>query len=249
MVFCYNVFGKYHKDVVNETYISKNDSNVRIELTDKTVEVTDYNEKYDVEILAYTYTVAYLHVGKKTYEGSYSMPAKGFRKELWVSFEDNGECHRIPEGSSWDKLDEYFYVKGNRLIWKEEASSTRESIFEDNDIFYRKTWWNTWWKKVLILLFVIFLIWLFRIPELIKSKKCREETINSFKDLRKEYREEMKETKEDSKREQEEYKKMMKEGVQEGMKEIKEGISQFKDDMKEIKENVKKYKEENKKDK
>ncbi len=82
LVFCYNVFGKYHKDVVNETYISKNDSSVRIELTDKTVDVTDYSEKYDIEFLAYTYTVAYLHVGKKHMKGRIACLPKALGKNF-----------------------------------------------------------------------------------------------------------------------------------------------------------------------
>lgn len=169
----------------SETYISTADSHIKIKLTEEKQDVGRYK--------------AYLYVNDEVYEGTYKMfVSNTFKKELWLSFDDYGLYHEDYPGSL---LYEDFYVKRNKIVVQDKSGYyTQKCIFKENNTFYKKTWWNTWGKKVVIILAMLFLFWLFKdVPKQLKDKEFREE----MKDDIKEY---------------------FKEGIKEGMKDINDAL-------------------------
>lgn len=157
----------------SETYISTADKHIKIELT----------EEKDYETGAY---IAYFYVNDEVYEGTYKMfVSNTFKKELWVIFSDQGLYHEDNPGSS---LSEDFYVKGNKIVVQDKNGYyTNKSIFKENNTFIRKTWWNTWGKKVVIILAILFVLWLFKdVPKQFKDKEFREEMKDDLKESLKE---------------------------------------------------------------
>lgn len=139
----------------SETYISTADKHIKIKITEE--------EKQDIDefgnLIDSKYK-AYLYVNGDEYEGTYKMfVSNTFQKELWVTFDDQGLYHEDHPGSS---LTEDFYVKRNKIVVKDKNGFyTNKSIFKENNTFIRKTWWNTWGKKVVIILAILFVLWLF----------------------------------------------------------------------------------------
>lgn len=217
----------------NETYISTADSKIKIELTKEDEDILD-----DYGNVMVTQHIAYLHIDGEKYQGTYKLfVSNKFKKELSVDFYGYNVSTDNPSGL----LLGHFYVKRNKLVVKDiKDYYTSKGIFKENNTFIRKTWWNTWGKKVIIILIILFVIWLLRIPEFLMNKKYREETINDFKESKREYDKEKEEMLKDYYEEVSGYKELMKEGVNE----MKEGVEEIKDV---LKKGLEEYKNNNKK--
>ena len=166
----------------NETYISTADKHIKIELTE---EKATYSDDYG-NIWETGEYIAYLYVNDEVYDGTYTMfVSNTFKKELWVIFNDQGLYHEDNPGSS---LSEDFYVKGNKIVVQDKNGYyTNKSIFKENNTFTRKTWWNTWGKKIVIILAILFVLWLFKdVPKELKNKEFREEMKDDLKEYFKE---------------------------------------------------------------
>lgn len=166
-----------------ETYISKADKHIKIELTE---EDETYSDDYG-NVLKTGLYIAYLYVNDEVYEGTYHMfVSDKLKKELWVDFNDYGIYHQTVEDNPYSPLSGYFYVKRDKLVTK-DTFLHRDNIFKENDTFIRKTWWNTWGKKVVIILAVLFAIWLFKdVPKMLKDKEMREFLKDDLKETFKE---------------------------------------------------------------
>ncbi len=146
-IFCINAFSPISDgEVMNATFISKNDRKVKLEITKKTDEVTQQYRNSDGEIISEwkeeSLPIAYLHVGKNEYKGTYQKSSKGFKTYIIFYISDeNAEIHEA--SSEYDTLVWIKYKKeGNKLKLVDGWGD--KSIFEDNKTFYKKTWWNTW---------------------------------------------------------------------------------------------------------
>ncbi len=162
----------------SETYISTEDKNIKIELTEEK-EICTYDDGYTMETGRY---VAYLYVNDEVYEGAYKMfVSNTLKKELWLSFDDHGMYHDDHPGSL---LYEDFYVKRNKIVVQDKNGYyTQKCIFKENNTFYKKTWWNTWGKKIVIILAILFVLWLLKdIPKQFKDKEFREEMKDDLKE-------------------------------------------------------------------
>lgn len=148
-----------------ETYVSSTNSKVKIELTEEDEELVS-----DSGMLLATNHIAYLYVNGEVYKGSYKLFVnKKFKKELWLNFPVIG-------------VYDYFQVKGNKLILKNDHYIYSD-IFRENRTFIKKTWWNTWGKKVVIVFAVLFVIWLFKdTPKLLKDKEFMREMKEGMKE-------------------------------------------------------------------
>lgn len=137
-----------------ETYVSSTNSKVKIELTEEDEEFLS-----DSGMLLATYHIAYLHVNNEVYKGRYKLYVSNtYKKELLVDF---------PVINAYD----HFQVKGNKLILNNDHYIYSD-IFRENRTFIKKTWQNTWGKKAVIVLVVLFVIWLFKdTPKLLKDKQ------------------------------------------------------------------------------
>lgn len=161
----------------NETYVSSTNSNVKIELTKEDEEIlNDYGE------LMVTNHIAYLYVDGETYKGDYKLfVSNAFKKELWVNFYGYNENDNNPGGA----LHEYFQIKRNKLVLKDDC--LHEGIFLENHTFVKKTWWNTWGKKIVIVLAILFVIWLLKeLPKLLKDKEFVQDFVDDLKEDHKE---------------------------------------------------------------
>lgn len=152
-----------------ETYVSSSNSKVKIELTEEDEEVLS-----DSGMLLVTNHIAYLHVNGEEYKGRYKLYVTNtYKKELLVDF---------PDAGAYD----FFQVKGNKLILKD--GYIYSDIFRENQTFIKKTWWNTWGKKAVIVLAVLFVIWLFKdTPKLLKDKEFMDEMKKSVKENTKDF--------------------------------------------------------------
>lgn len=162
----------------SEMYISTTDDHVKIELTE---ENTDSDSPQHI---------AYLYVNDEVYEGIYTMfVSNTFKKELWLSINDHEMYHEGFEDNPGSWLHGNFYVKRNKIVIQDTRDPlTRRSIFNDNNTFIKKTWWNTWGKKAAIIIGVLFVIWLLKdLPKMLKDKEMRQMFKDDFKESAKEY--------------------------------------------------------------
>ena len=221
----------------NETYISTANSNVKIQLTKE-----DDVSYSDAGIPSSPRHIAYLYIDGAKYKGHYNLYVSNqLKKDLSIDFYGYNESVDNPRGLLFG----HFYVKRNKIVVKDVTYS--DSIFKENNTFTRKTWWNTWGKKGIIILAILLIIWLLRIPEFIMNKKYREESINEFRESKKEYDKVRAEGKMYYDKEVSEYREMMNEGINElknTMKEAKEGVTEMKDI---LKKGLEEYKKDNKK--
>ena len=114
---------------------------------------------------------------------------KVFKKELWLSINDHEMYHEGFEDNLGSWLHGNFYVKRNKIVIQDTRDPlTRRSIFNDNNTFIKKTWWNTWGKKAAIIIGVLFVIWLLKdLPKMLKDKEMRQMFKDDFKESANEY--------------------------------------------------------------
>lgn len=132
------------KEYREGTYVSSNDSKLKIELT---------QDAYENQTTGYA---AQLYVDGKYYNGQYIMStASIFKKYMFVDFvgviestDDN------PNGV----VGATFLVKGNKLVLVNAANDETTHIFDDNTKFIKKTWWTIWGKKAVIICFVLWIL-------------------------------------------------------------------------------------------
>ena len=137
---------KYGDMVLEDTYISSSNKQVKIELTKENEELLD-----DYGNILFIKHIAYLHVDGETYKGYYSLfVSNKLKKELWVDFYTDS-------GSS---ISEYFFMKGNKLTLQDEFRMYRADIFEENQTFVKQTWWNIWGKKAAIFITILGTVWI-----------------------------------------------------------------------------------------
>ena len=230
-------------EVMDATFISKNDRKVRLKFTKETdKERREYRDSGGEILFDWeeeSLPIVYLQVGKNKYKGTYQKSSKGFKTYISLNITDKEfEVHK-PANEFDTSILVMYKQEGNKLKLVDGWGD--QSIFSDNKSFYRKTWWRTWGIKLCIILIVAFIIWLLRIPEFIKNKKYREAAINDFKESKKEYDKEKEEMLKDYYEEVSGYKELMKEGVNE----MKEGVNEIKDI---LKKGFEEYKNNNKKD-
>lgn len=188
----------------------------------------------------------YLHIGDNSYKGYYTIKAKGFKKIVTISLYDTEFEFHEPLNKSNTYVTITLQKKGNNLKFLKGFGAPNISIFNDNNRFHKKTWWNTWGLKLCFILIVAFIVKLLRIPEFIMNKKYREESINEFKESKKEYDKAQAELKKDYEEEVSEYKEMMNEGINDfknAMKEAKGEVTEMKDA---LKKGLEEYKKNNK---
>lgn len=163
------------------TYVSSTNPKVKIELTKEDEELRN-----DAGILLFTKHIVYLHVNGEVYKGSYKLfVTNKFKKELWVDF-----SRSLDDGIN---TTDYFQVKRNKLILKNELGYIIYDIFKENRTFIKKTWWNTWGNKAVIVLAVLFVIWLFKdTPQLLKDKEFMGEMKEGMKKTIKDSRNDLK---------------------------------------------------------
>lgn len=132
----------------NATYVSTYDSDVEIELT-KDDEIID-------EML--THHIAYLHADGKTYKGYYYIITQSiWKKYLDITFE-----YEVSDDHPDGLLNEYFKIKGKKLEIQSVYGMNQVELFANNRYFVKKTWWNTWGKKAVIILVILGGIWVFK---------------------------------------------------------------------------------------
>lgn len=252
VIFFINALAPYSTDgVMDATFFSKNDRDIQLEFTEDTEKLigrydNDYSEVHE----EYEYDsnpIMYLHIGNNSYKGNYTIKAKGFKKIVTINLYDTEFEFHEPV----NEYDTYVIItlqkEGNNLKFLEGFGAPSKSIFNENNKFHKKTWWNTWGLKLCIILIVAFIVWLLRIPEFIMNKKYREESINEFKESKKEYDKAQAKLKKDYEEEVSEYRETMNEGINDfkkAMKETKEGVTEMKNA---LKKGLEEYKKDNEK--
>jgi hypothetical protein len=125
----------------NATYVSTYDSDVEIELT-KDDEIIDE---------ALTHHIAYLHADGKTYKGYYYIITQSiWDRQLALTFE-----YEVSDDYPDGIIDEYFKIKGKKLEIQNVSVMKQVNLFANNRYFVKKTWWNTWGRKTIIILIIL----------------------------------------------------------------------------------------------
>lgn len=229
------VKGHVENTTLNATYMNKTDHGTKMKFTKDISEVINSH-------------VVFLYVDGREYRGYYRFEM-GKKFEKYVSVYFNGYPDSNEEGYSYSLNMRLKYSKKKITV----VSSYGEGVDDEgsplalNQIFIKRTWWNTWGLKLCIVLIVAFIVWLLRIPEFIMNKKYREESINEFRESKKEYDKEQAEGKMYYDKEVSEYRETMNEGINElknTMKEVKEGVTEMKNI---FKKGLEEYKKDNKK--
>lgn len=253
VIFFINALAPYSTDgVMDATFFSKNNHDIQLEFTEDTEKLigkydndsSDIHEEYEYD----SEPIMYLHIGDNSYKGNYTIKAKGFKKIITISLYDTEFEFHEPVNQSDTYVIITLQKEGNNLKFLKGFGAPYISIFNDNNKFHKKTWWNTWGLKLCIILIVAFILWLLRIPEFITNKKYREKSINVFKESKKEYDKEKEKMRKDYEEEVSEYTDLMKEGIndfKDEMKNVKEGVNEMKDS---LKRGFEEYKNNKKKD-
>lgn len=173
-----NIYNSSNGTSRDETYIGTANKNVKIMLTEETAisHVTiDHNENksYDMEVPGAF--MAYLYIDDEVHEGTYHIERKNFKKHVYVTF--YGFPNNGIEGL--DFITDTLILKGNKLTFLDKDAQDIQKCFLNNRTFKKLTWWNTWGQKIIIILAIVFVIWLFKdVPKMIKDK----EMMQDFKD-------------------------------------------------------------------
>lgn len=168
--------GRVDNMTLDATYSSKTDHTVKIRFTEKEGDTPEgYAHLYD------GHHIAYLYVDGKEYYGIYKFDlAKKFDKVIRMNFYGYPD-NDIAEGSTYVLFK--FSKKKLNVIETRDQWVYGEGIFADNQIFVKKTWWNTWGKKLIIILAILFAIWLFKdVPQKLKDKEMMQEIKNDLKE-------------------------------------------------------------------
>lgn len=144
------------------TYVSSNDSNVRIELTE---------EHHQVGEMKSDMYIAYLYDGNEVYEGYYGImdDSSLFKKSSVLAVTFIGEPVNENE---YDAIHGFFRVKGNKL----KAEGLNDQIFLDNAEFVKKAW-----TKQIVIVIVVILVIIF-LKTIITNKESRKEFIEETKE-------------------------------------------------------------------
>lgn len=166
------------KMTLDATYICENESDIKLKFTETFGNTPEgYVNTDDSRIV-------YLYVDGREYYGLYRFGlADKFNKVINTTFYDSdlepGKGICLHFDYSKKKLT---ITSITHLI----NGFSNDGAFEENQVFVKKTWWNTWGSKLCIILIIAFAVWKLRPFEIIMNKKYREKTINEFKQSKKE---------------------------------------------------------------
>ena len=115
-----------------------------------------------------------------------------FKRTILITFNNYNITEDNPEGS----MSECFIITRNKMKVASGDSLyyySQNSIFEDGQKFYRKTWWNTWGRKVVFILCIIGFIMAFSddIIRLVTGNKNYESKNEIIKNIREDVRDPM----------------------------------------------------------
>lgn len=149
VIFFINALAPYSTDgVMNATFFSKNDRDIQLEFTEDTEKLIGKYDNDHAEIHEeYEYDskpIMYLHIGDNSYKGYYTIKAKGLKKIVTISLYDTEFEFHEPLNKSNTYVTITLQKKGNNLKFLKGFGAPNISIFNDNNRFHKKTWWNTW---------------------------------------------------------------------------------------------------------
>lgn len=167
---------------LDATYVCKDDHDIKIKFTEN---FGNTPEGY-LDIAAYDHDarIVYLYVDGEEYYGLYHFGlADKLNKVINTTFYDGNFEQGKGIGFKFDYSKKKLTILS---ISHFKNGFVAEDAFEKDQIFIKKTWWNTWGLKLCIILIIAFVAWMLRLPEFIMNKKYREKVINEFKESKKE---------------------------------------------------------------
>lgn len=156
------------------TYMSKTDHNVKIKFTENKGDTPEgYANTYDRYI-------AYFYVDGKEYYGIYKFDLiDKMNKIIRMNFYESDFQEARGVYVEFDINKKELSVRES-LYYKNGFSD--EGVFEENQIFIKKTWWTTWGKKFIVVLVTLFAIWRFKdVPKMLKDKEVKDDIKDNLK--------------------------------------------------------------------
>lgn len=160
---------------LNATYMNKTDHGIKMKFTKDVSKAIDSH-------------VVFLYVDGKEYRGNYRFEmGRKFEKYVSVSFNEYPEINENGYSSSLNMRLRYSKKKITVVSSYGDGVDDERSPFALNQIFIKKTWWNTWGKKFIITLIILFVIWRFKdVFKMLKDKDTRQKiAIDLIENLKK----------------------------------------------------------------